>query len=87
MVHVIQETHGSPLRIPPTEHLLEPVWATADTQPTRPMLAHRVGDRFVEVSAEEVRTTVRALSAGLIALGVSPGDRGGHGHLLLRHHG
>lgn len=45
------------------------------TSPDHIALAHRVGDEFVDVTTAEFVRTVRELAAGLIGLGVDPGDR------------
>jgi long-chain acyl-CoA synthetase len=66
---------GAPLRTPPEPHLLAALWRWADREPDRPLLSAREGDRFHALTAAEVRTTVRAVAAGLIAAGVAPGDR------------
>jgi long-chain acyl-CoA synthetase len=66
---------GVPLRTPPEGHLLAALWRWADREPTRPLLSAREGDRFVALTAAEVRATVRDAAAGLIGLGVGPGDR------------
>jgi long-chain acyl-CoA synthetase len=63
------------LTFTPSAHLLEPLWRHAERTPDRPLLAYRDGDRFVDVSARDVADRVRRLAAGLIALGVEPGDR------------
>jgi long-chain acyl-CoA synthetase len=65
----------TPLTFTPAANLLEPVWRHAERTPDRAMFAVRQGDRFVDVTAREVLERVRALAAGLIALGVRPGDR------------
>jgi long-chain acyl-CoA synthetase len=65
----------TPLTFTPAANLLEPLWHHAKRQPTRPLLAHRVGDRFVDVAASEVVERIRAIARGLIGLGVQPGDR------------
>jgi long-chain acyl-CoA synthetase len=66
---------GPPLRMPPEPHLLAALWRWADREPDRPLLSARDGDRFRALTTAEVRTTVRALAAGLVGLGVAPGDR------------
>jgi long-chain acyl-CoA synthetase len=65
----------TPLTFEPAANLLEPLWRHAEQTPDRPLLAYRDGDRFVDVSAREVAERVRKLAAGLIGLGVQPGDR------------
>ncbi|MEX2550064.1 MAG: long-chain fatty acid--CoA ligase [Nitriliruptoraceae bacterium] len=66
---------GAPLRTPPEPHLLAALWRWADRDPDRPLLSARDGDRFCALSAAEVKRTVRAVAAGLIGVGVAPGDR------------
>jgi long-chain acyl-CoA synthetase len=66
---------GPPLRTPPERHLLSALWRWADDEPDRALLSARDGDRFTALTAAEVRTTVEAVAAGLIGLGVAPGDR------------
>jgi long-chain acyl-CoA synthetase len=56
-------------------HLVQPLLEHARTTPTKPLLAHRQGERFVDVSAAEVADIVRRYARGLIGLGVQPGDR------------
>jgi long-chain acyl-CoA synthetase len=58
-----------------TDTLLGTVLRHADTDPDRPLLSCRSGDAFVHVSAKEVADTVYRLAAGLIGLGIQPGDR------------
>jgi long-chain acyl-CoA synthetase len=65
----------TPLTFTPSENLVAPLWRHAAQTPQRPLLAHRVGDGFVDVTAREVADRVRRLAAGLIAIGVEPGDR------------
>jgi long-chain acyl-CoA synthetase len=66
---------GAPLRAAPEPHLLAALWRWADREPDRPLLSSRDGERFTALTAAEVRETVRAVAAGLIGLGVAPGDR------------
>jgi long-chain acyl-CoA synthetase len=65
----------TPLTFTPSENLVAPLWRHAARTPERPLLAHRAGDRFVEVTAREFADRVRRLAAGLIAIGIDPGDR------------
>jgi long-chain acyl-CoA synthetase len=46
-----------------------------DEAPRHPALAYRDGDAFVDVSTEEMWSTVHELAAGLVASGVQKGDR------------
>jgi long-chain acyl-CoA synthetase len=57
------------------ENLTDALWEAAASNPTRPTLAHRVGDRFVEWSTQQFADEVTAAAKGLIALGVQTGDR------------
>jgi long-chain acyl-CoA synthetase len=66
---------GPPLRTQPEPHLLASLWRWAEREPDRPLLSARDGDGFRALTAGEVRSTVRALAAGLIGLGVAPGER------------
>jgi long-chain acyl-CoA synthetase len=65
----------TPLTFEPAANLLEPLLRHAARTPDRALLAYRAGDRFVDVTAREVMARVRELAAGLIGLGVQPGDR------------
>jgi long-chain acyl-CoA synthetase len=47
----------------------------AATDPGGTALAHRVGDRFVPITASEMFATVKELAAGLLALGLHRSDR------------
>lgn len=66
---------GPPLAGTPEPHLLAPLWRWADQEPQRPLLAWRDGDRFVEMDAQAFRQRVREIAGGLVARGISPGDR------------
>jgi long-chain acyl-CoA synthetase len=66
---------GTPLTFTPSANLVEPLLRHAERTPERPLLAYRDGDRFVDVPAREVGERVRKLAAGLISIGVEPGDR------------
>ncbi|MFE0800086.1 AMP-dependent synthetase/ligase [Streptomyces sp. NPDC058812] len=69
----------APPAVPPlTGGLADSLFETAALSPTLPMLARRTGpDRTVwdEVTAVEFRDEVADLAKGLIACGISPGDR------------
>ncbi|MEU6672346.1 AMP-dependent synthetase/ligase [Streptomyces sp. NPDC046727] len=69
----------APAVTPPlTGGLADSVFATADRDPTLPMLARRAGPaatRWEEVTAVELRDEVVDLAKGLIAAGISPGHR------------
>ena len=56
-------------------HLLEPIFDRARTHPTAVVAAVRVGPGFVDVTALEFAQRVRGIAKGLVASGVSPGDR------------
>ena len=57
------------------DNVVSALMENARTAPDRGALAYRDGDRFVDVSTAEFAETVRALAAGLIGLGIEPGDR------------
>lgn len=61
--------------IPEEAHLLAPLAGWAEREPDRVLAAYRDGDRFVDVTAGEIYSRVRALAKGLVASGVEPGDR------------
>jgi long-chain acyl-CoA synthetase len=64
-----------PLTFTPATNLLQPLLRHAERTPDRPMFAVRDGDRFVDVPARAVVNRVRELAAGLIGVGVEPGER------------
>ncbi len=61
--------------LPDDANLLQPLQEHAKATPTKPLLAYRQGDEFIDVSASEFLDTVERLARGLIGLGVQPGDR------------
>jgi long-chain acyl-CoA synthetase len=72
----MREATGSrSLTLPEHIHLLDPVMRWASDEPGRAVLAYREGDRFVDVTAGELRDRIWAVARGLIASGVQPGDR------------
>jgi long-chain acyl-CoA synthetase len=56
-------------------NLVEPLWRHATQTPDRPLFAYRRGSGFTDVTAREAAGKVTRIAAGLIALGVQPGDR------------
>ncbi len=76
MKHEMTEASGPILEaLAPDAHLLQPVIKRAAETPTWPVAAYRSGDAFVDVSAAEFLSRVRALAKGFIASGVTEGDR------------
>jgi long-chain acyl-CoA synthetase len=72
----VREARGVDLRpLPLDTHLLRPVMQRAQEQPDRPVASFRRGDEFVDVSAADFYARIRGLAKGLIASGVTPGDR------------
>jgi long-chain acyl-CoA synthetase len=61
--------------LPENANLVQPLQKHAHATPSKPLLAYRQGDRFVDVTAAEFLDTVERLARGLIGLGVQPGDR------------
>ena len=56
-------------------NLLQPLLHLAESDPDRVIAMTRHGDRFIDWTAEQTAERVRALAKGLLACGVSPGDR------------
>ncbi len=57
------------------DNVIAALLENAKSSPNRPALAYREGDSFIDVNTGEFAATVRELAAGLIGLGISPGDR------------
>jgi long-chain acyl-CoA synthetase len=57
------------------DNVIAALLENAKTAPNRPALAYREGDQFIDVSTADFASTVRELAAGLIGLGIQPGDR------------
>jgi long-chain acyl-CoA synthetase len=70
-------TYTSPggVTVPPSVNAVQQLMVRADNQPDYPALMYRDGDVFVPVSTREFWDTVVDLAAGLIAAGISKGDR------------
>ena len=63
------------VHVEPDDNVVTALLANAEEAPDRAALAYRKGDEFVDVSTKEFVEKVRAYAAGLIGLGVEPGDR------------
>lgn len=74
-VTVVERTGPDMAPLPHDAHLLQPLIERAASDPNRPVAAYREGERFVDVTAEELLSRVRRLAKGLIASGVEEGDR------------
>jgi long-chain acyl-CoA synthetase len=61
--------------IHPTANLTDPVWENAEVAPGAPQFARRIDGAWQDVSCAEFKSEVIALARGLIASGVSAGDR------------
>src|SRR5687768_8081894 len=76
MTATIKEYTGSgEVTLPESANLVQPVFEHARDTPALPLLAHRVGSQFVDVTAKQFADKVRALASGLIGLGLEPGSR------------
>lgn len=71
------QTFTSPgeVALDPADNPIAQLLIAADDHPDRPALAYKDGSGFVDVSFKEMAETVVELAAGLVALGVEPGDR------------
>ena len=71
------KTYTSPggVNVAPSVNAVQQLMVRADTQPEYPALMYRTGAEFVSVSTREFYDTVVDLAAGLIAAGISKGDR------------
>jgi long-chain acyl-CoA synthetase len=68
-------TSPGEVAVAPDENLTRSLWEAVRTNPDRPAVAHRVGDRFVEWSTRQFADEVGAVAKGLIALGINAGDK------------
>jgi long-chain acyl-CoA synthetase len=68
-------TSPGEVAVTPDENLTHSLWEAVRTNPDRPAVAHRVGDRFVEWSTRQFADEVGAVAKGLIALGINAGDK------------
>ena len=70
-----QYTSPGDVKIAPSDNGLAALLVRADAFPDVPALAYRSGSRFVDVSTREAVERINQIAAGLVAAGISPGDR------------
>lgn len=70
-----QYTSPGEVKIAPTDNALSALLTRADTHPDVPAFAYRDGSRFVDVSTKEFTDKMLEIAAGLVAIGIEPGDR------------
>lgn len=68
-------TSPGEVKIDPADNLTRALWAAAEGSPSKPAVAVRVGDRFVEWSNKQLADEILAVAKGLRAKGIGPGDR------------
>jgi long-chain acyl-CoA synthetase len=68
-------TGADPVAVSEDDNAVRALLENGRRAPDRAALAVREGDAFVDITTAEVVRRVRALAAGLIALGIEPGDR------------
>src|SRR6056297_1892381 len=61
--------------VPLEENLTASLWAAVDQHPEQPVVAVRVGDRFVDWSTRQFVEEIVAVAKGLMALGIEKDDR------------
>jgi long-chain acyl-CoA synthetase len=61
--------------VPLEENLTASLWSAVERHPEQPIVAVRVGDRFVDWSTRQFVEEIVAVAKGLIALGIEKGDR------------
>jgi long-chain acyl-CoA synthetase len=72
----VQEyTSPGEVAVDPSDNLTRALWKAAEQRPDTPIVAHRVGDRFVEWSNRQFADEVLGVAKGLVAKGIQPGDR------------
>jgi long-chain acyl-CoA synthetase len=67
----------STISVAAEENLTDSVFSHAEHYPSGPLFRRRVGGRWTDVSAAEFATQVTGVAKGLVAAGVSAGDRVG----------
>ncbi|MGZ8785114.1 MAG: AMP-dependent synthetase/ligase [Acidimicrobiia bacterium] len=68
-------TSPGAVKVPPSDSPIAALLGRADTHPHVAALAVREGNRFVDITTEELVNQVMELAAGLVALGIQPGSR------------
>ncbi len=63
------------VHVEPDDNVVAALLANGEKSPDHVALAYRKGDEFVDVTTKEFVDRVRSYAAGLIGLGVQPGDR------------
>ena len=76
---VVMQEYTSPgeVQISPDDNLMSSLFELVETDPERPLVSHRVGDRFVDWSARQFLDEVMAVAKGLMGLGLEKGGRVG----------
>ncbi len=68
-------TSPGEVKISPDDNLTSSLFEVVDSTPDRPMVAHRVGERFVDWSARQFVDEAMAVAKGLMGLGLEKGGR------------
>ena len=68
-------TQGGEVEVRPDDNVVAALRARATVAPGAPALSTRQGDVFVDVSTADMAERVWDLAAGLVGLGIQPGDR------------
>jgi long-chain acyl-CoA synthetase len=64
-----------PAPVDPTHNLTTRVFEFAESTPTTVVVRHNVDGRWRSVTASQLAERVRGIAAGLVAVGIQPGDR------------
>ncbi|MFU8839989.1 MAG: AMP-dependent synthetase/ligase [Nitriliruptoraceae bacterium] len=70
-----QYTSPGETEVPLEENLTASLWTALEQHPEQPIVAVRVGDRFVDWSTRQFVEEIVAVAKGLIALGIEKDDR------------
>ena len=68
-------TSPGAVEISPDDNLTASLFDVADTTPDRPIVSHRVGERFVDWSARQFVEEAMGVAKGLMGLGLEKGGR------------